>query len=223
MRTARKVWAIVRKDIETELLTREIVSAMLVFAVLSVVVFGMALDLERAAARLAAPGVYWTTVCLAGTLGLSRSLAREQADGCLEGLLLGPFDRSVIYLGKLVGNVIFIIVVEIVLAPVLLVLFDVSLFSLSFLFLAVLGTIGYSAVGTLIAVVASNTRAREVMLPILLLPLVVPLLIPLVQATQALLDGALFAEIRDWVRIVAVYDVVILAVALVVFDHAVES
>jgi heme exporter protein B len=219
----RKVWAIVVKDIVAELRTREMVSAMLVFSVLALLIFSFALDLRGAASRAAAPGVLWATVAFAGTLGLSRSLAREQQTGCIDGLLLAPVDRSAIFFGKALGNLIFMAVVEIVLLPFFSALFDVPLLQMGVLVVTALGTVGYAAVGTLLAAIAVNTRAREVMLPILLLPLVIPVLIAAVRATGGLVESGTLAEVGGWVRLLVAYDLIIVAVSTLTFGYVVEE
>jgi heme exporter protein B len=223
VRFVRKVWAIVIKDVATELHTREMISAMLVFSVLALLIFSFALDLRGATARAAAPGVLWATVAFAGTLGLSRSLAREQQTGCIDGLLLAPVDRSAIFFGKALGNLAFMLIVEVALLPLFSALFDVWLLRPSVLLVTGLGTVGYAAVGTLLAAIAINTRAREVMLPVLLLPLAIPALIAAVQATSGLVEGGTLAEVGGWVRLLIVYDLVIVAVSLVTFDYVLEE
>ena len=218
-----KAWAIVVKDIAAELHTREMVSAMLVFSVLTMLIFSFALDLRGAVARAAAPGVLWATVAFAGTLGLNRSLTREQLTGCLDGLLLTPVDRSAIFFGKALGNLIFMAVVEIVLLPLFSALFNVPLLSPGVVLVTILGTLGYAAVGTLLATIAVNTRAREVMLPVLLLPLAVPLLIAAVQATSGLAAGGTLSDVGSWLRLLIVYDLLIVAVSILTFGYLVEE
>jgi heme exporter protein B len=219
----RKVWAIIAKDVMAELHTREMVSAMLVFSLLAMLIFSFALDLRGAMARAAAPGVLWATVAFAGTLGLSRSLAREQQTGCIDGLLLAPMDRSAIFFGKALGNLIFMAIVEIILLPLFSALFGVGLLRMEVVWVTALGTVGYAAVGTLLAAIAVNTRAREVMLPILLLPLVIPALISAVQATGSLVEGGTMAGVGGWVRLLVVYDLVIVAVSMLTFEYVVEE
>ena len=219
----RQTWAIIAKDIAAELHTREIFSAMFVFAVLAMLIFSFTLDLRGALARAAAPGVLWATIAFAGTLGLSRSMEREQQTGGIEGLLLAPVDRIALFFGKAVGNLALMLAVEIVLVPLATILFDVSFFQGNILLTMLLGTTGYAAVGTLLAAIAVNTRAREVMLPILLLPLVVPLLIAAVQATVGLLEGATWAEIGGWGQILVVFNLLIVAIAMVTFGYVVEE
>ena len=219
----RKIGAIVAKDVTAELHTRELISAMLVFSVLALLVFSLALDMRGPVARAAAPGVLWATVAFASTLGLSRSLAREQQTGCIDGLLLAPVERSAIYFGKALGNLVFTLVVEVGLLPLASVLFDVSLLRPAVLLVTALGTVGYVAVGTLLAAIAVNTRAREVLLPILLLPLAVPVLVSAVQATSGLVEGAALADVGGSVRLLVVYDLVIVAVSMVAFGYVLED
>jgi len=219
----RKVAAIVKKDIAAELHTKEMISAMLVFSALASLIFSFALDLRGELAEAAAPGVLWATIAFAGTLGLSRSMAREEQTGCIDGLLLAPVDRTAIFFGKAAGNLLFMSIVEVALLPLFSVLFDVGLMEARILVVLVLGTVGYAAVGTLLAAIAVNTRAREVMLPVLLLPLAVPVLIGAVQATGAFLEGASLADAQGWIRILVVYDLVIVAVSVLTFDYVVED
>ncbi|MGD9030294.1 MAG: heme exporter protein CcmB, partial [Anaerolineae bacterium] len=182
-----------------------------------------ALDLRGETAEAAAPGVLWATVTFAGTLGLSRSLAREQQSGCIDGLLLAPVDRTAVFFGKATGNALFMTIVEAVLLPLFSALFDVPLMRPSMLVVLVLGTVGYASVGTLLAAIAVNTRAREVMLPVLLLPLAVPVLIGAVRATGGLVEGTTLSEVGGWVRILVVYDLVIVAVSMLTFGYVVEE
>jgi heme exporter protein B len=167
--------------------------------------------------------VLWATVAFAGTLGLSRSLAREQQSGCIDGLLLAPVDRTAVFLGKAAGNLLFIVIVEMVLLPLFSALFDVALLRPGVFLVLILGTLGYATVGTLLAAIAVNTRAREVMLPVLLLPLAVPVLIGAVRATGGLTEGAQMRDVGGWVRILVVYDLVIMAVSLLTFGYVVEE
>ena len=219
----QKVWAIVEKDIAAEIHTKEVMSAMLVFSALATLIFSFALDLRGEVAEAAAPGVLWTTIAFAGTLGLSRSMVREEQTGCIDGLLLAPVDRAAIFVGKTLGNLVFMGTVEVLLLPLFSVFFDVALIRPSVFLVLMLGTVGYGAVGTLLAAVAVNTRAREVMLPVLLLPLAVPVLIAAVQATGGLLDGAGWAGISGWIRVLVVYDLVIVAVSLLTFEYIIQE
>lgn len=223
MSFVRKVLAIVTKDMAAELHTKEVISAMLVFSTLALLIFSFALDLRGETAEAAAPGVLWATIAFAGTLGLSRSMAREEQTGCIDGLLLAPVDRTAIFFGKALGNLAFMAIVEVALLPLFSVFFDVPLVRPQVLLVLALGTVGYAAVGTLLAAIAVNTRAREVMLPVLLLPLAVPALIGAVQATSGLIEGATLGQVSGWTRILVVYDLAITAVSLLTFGFVVEE
>ena len=219
----RAVAAIVWKDLAAESRSKELVSAMLVFSLLAVIIFNFALELDRNAREAVTAGVLWVTFIFAGTLGLNRSLAMEQDRGSLDGLLLTPVDRSAIYFGKMAGNVIFMAVVEAVIVPVFSLFFNRSLFSWGLGLVVVLGTLGYAAVGTLLASMAVRTRAREVMLPILLFPVTIPLVLASVRATTGFLQRLPLEEIAPWLNLLAVYDVIFVAVAFMVFDYLVEE
>ena len=219
----RKVLAIVWKDVRAELRTKDILSSMLVFAGLSVLIFQFAFDLRADNVRLVLPGVLWIAITFAGVLGLNRSFILEQDRGSLEGLLLAPVDRSAIYFGKLIGNLLFIFAVELLLLPLMTVLFNVWLLTPALLLVLALGTVGYAAVGTLFAALSINTRAREVMLPILLFPVMVPVFVAGVQAVSELLDGETLAGILRWIQLLVAYDAIFIAAAMLLFDYVVEE
>lgn len=219
----RKVFAVVWKDVRAELRTKDILSSMLVFAALAVVIFQFAFDLRADNARLVLPGVVWIAITFSGVLGLNRSFILEQDRGSMEGLLLAPMDRSVIYFGKLIGNLLFIFVVVLVLLPLASIFFNVWIVTPSILLVVFLGTIGFAAVGTLFAALSVNTRAREVMLPILLFPIMVPVLIAGVRAMGALLDGETLKDVGQWLRLLVAYDVIFIAAAFLLFDFVVEE
>lgn len=162
-------------------------------------------------------------MAFAGTLGLSRSMARERQNGCIDGLLLAPMDPSGIFVGKAVGSLVLMAIVQAVLLLIMSVLFDVWLLRPDVLLVAALGTAGYAAVGTLLATMTVHTRAREAMLPILLLPLTMPLLIAAVEATGLLLEGATLAEAGSWIGLLVAYDLIIFAVAVLSFGYLVEE
>lgn len=219
----RKILAIVRKDIIAELRTKEMFSSMFVFALLVIFIFNFAFELRVTNVKQVAPGVLWVTFTFAGMLGLNRSFILEKDKGCLEGLLLAPVDRSAIYFGKMLGNLIFMSVVEAIVLPIFWVLFNPPLFSPALILVIVLGTVGFAGVGTLFSAIAVHTRAREVMLPILLFPIVVPLMIAAVKITGGLLDGQPLSEMRNWLNLLVGFDIIFLAVSYMTFDYVVEE
>lgn len=223
MAFAKKILAIVHKDIIAELRTKEMFSSMFVFALLVIVIFNFAFELRVDNVKQVAPGVLWVAFTFAGMLGLNRSFILEKDKGCLEGLLLAPVGRSAIYFGKMLGNLIFMSVVEAIVLPIFWVLFNPPLFSPALILVVVLGTVGFAGVGTLFSAIAVHTRAREVMLPILLFPVVVPLMIAAVKTTGGLLDGQPLAEMRNWLNLLVGFDVIFLTVSYMTFDYVVEE
>jgi heme exporter protein B len=219
----RSIGAIVWKDLAAEMRSRELLSAMLVFALLVILIFNYALELDVKARSTITAGVLWVTFAFAGTLGLNRSMATEKDRGCMDGLLLAPVDRSAIYFGKAIGNLIFMFVVEIIVLPVYSVLYNVNLFHPGLLAVILLGSLGYVAVGTLLASMTVQTRTRDVLLPILLFPLAIPVLIAAVKASGGFLQAAEMSEIWPWLNLLIAYDVIFIAVAFMVFDYVVEE
>jgi heme exporter protein B len=219
----KATFAIVRKDLAAELRSFELVSAMLVFSLLVIVIFNFALELDVKVRQSVTAGVLWTTFAFAGTLGLNRSMSTEKDRGCMDGLLLAPVDRSAIYFGKALSNLVFMLIVEAIVLPIYSMLYNVNLFRLDLIGVILLGSIGYTAVGTLLSAMSVQTRTREVLLPILLFPVAIPVLLAAVKASNGLLAGAEFSEILTPLNILIVYDVVFIAVAFMVFDHVVEE
>src|SRR3989304_2789388 len=219
----RAVGAVIWKDLTAELRSRELLGAMLVFGLLVVLVFNFALELDVRARQSVTAGVLWVTFAFAGTLGLNRSLALERDGGCLEGLLLAPVDRSAIYFGKALGNLVFMAIMEILVLPVYSALYNVNLFQPLLLLVVALGSVGYVALGTLLSAMAVQARTRDVLLPILLFPVVLPVIISAVKASTGFLDDLPFAELQPWLNLLIVYDIIFTAVAFMVFDFVVEE
>jgi len=220
---AKAVAAVAWKDLAAELRSRELVSAMLVFSLLVILIFNFALELDIATRRSVTAGVLWATFAFAGTLGLNRSMAVEKDRGCLDGLLLAPVDRSAIYFGKVISNLAFMLIVEAIVLPVYSLLYNTNLFHPGLLAVILLGSIGYTTVGTLLSSMAVQTRTRDVMLPILLFPVVVPILIAAVKASGGYLSGANTQDILPWLNLLIAYDVIFTAIAFMVFDYVVEE
>jgi heme exporter protein B len=221
----RKILAIVAKDIAAELRTKEMFSAMFVFSVLVIVIFNFAFDLRVTgeSVRLVAPGALWVAFVFAGILGLNRSFVLERDRGCLDGLLLAPVDHTAIYFGKMISTFLFMLVVEALTLPVFTAFFGVNLFDLRLILVILLGTLGFAGVGTVLSAMTAQTRAREVLLPILLLPVAAPVLIAAVKATAGILDGLPAGDIAVWLRLLVAFDLLFPAVALMTFDYVVKE
>src|SRR5437870_13608590 len=181
-----QVIAILWKDVRYELRSKQMWMGMGLFALLVLVIFNFAFDLRVDNKAAIAPGALWVAFVFASLLGLGRTIATEQEKGSMDRLMLCPVDRKAIYLAKLLGNMLFIGVVEIVALPIFAALFDVPLFG-ALLPIVLLGTLGIAAIGTLFSAMAAATQARELLLPILVFPLIVPVVIAAVRATGTLL------------------------------------
>lgn len=219
----KSVGAIIWKDLKTEWRTRENLSAMLVFSLLVILIFNFSLELDLQTRDSLAGGVLWATFIFAGTIGLNRSLAVEKDRGCLDGLLLAPVDRSAIFIGKAVGNLFFMLLVEAIVLPVYSFLYGVLIFQPGFLAVVLLGSIGYVAVGTLLATMVVQTRTRDILLPILLFPLTLPVVIAAVKASQGFIQALPLEDFSSWINILVAYDMIFLAVAIMVFDYILEE
>ncbi len=219
----KAMFAITWKDLTAEFRSREIFSAMLVFSLLVILIFNFSLELDIATRQSVTAGVLWVTFAFAGTLGLNRSMAVEKDRGCLDGLLLAPVDRSAIYFGKVISNLVFMLIVEAIVLPVYSFLYNVNLFNAGLWLVILLGSIGYIAVGTLLASMAIQARTRDVLLPILLFPVAVPVLIAAVKASEGFLAGSDFNTIYAPLSLLIGYDVIFIAVAYMVFDYVVEE
>jgi len=219
----KAVTAVVWKDLRAEFRSRELFSAMLVFSLLIILIFNFALELDIKTRQSVTAGVLWATFAFAGTLGLNRSMAIEKDRGCLDGLLLAPVDRSAIYFGKVISNLAFMLIVEIIVLPVYSVLYNVNLFIPGLLLVILLGSIGYVAVGTLLAAMSVQTRTRDILLPILLFPVVIPVLLAAVKASGGFLSGADLADILLPINLLIAYDIIFIALAFMVFDNVVEE
>ncbi len=219
----RAMFAVAWKDIAAEVRSRELFSAMLVFSLLVIVIFNFALELDIRTRQSVTAGVLWTTFAFAGTLGLNRSMAIEKEQSSLDGLLLAPVDRSAIYFGKVISNLVFMLGVEVIVIPVYSLLYNVNLFIPGFLLVLLLGSVGYIVVGTLLAAMAVQSRTRDMLLPILHFPVAMAVLIASVKASGGYLTGEDAASIQTWLNLLIVYDVIFTSVGFMVFDYVVEE
>lgn len=219
----KAVLAVVWKDLQAEFRSRELFSAMLVFSLLIILIFNFALELDVKMRQSVTAGVLWATFAFAGTLGLNRSMAIEKDRGCLDGLLLAPVDRSAIYFGKVISNLAFMLIVELIVLPVYSVLYSINLFQPGLLLVILLGSIGYVSVGTLLAAMSVQTRTRDILLPILLFPVVIPVILAAVKASSGIIAGDEWSEILMPLNLLIAYDIIFTAVAFMVFDSVVEE
>jgi heme exporter protein B len=217
------MWALLWKDVLLELRTKERLSSLFVLALLIILVFVFALGPEQARRPEIGAGVLWVTLLFAGMLSLQRGFLIEQERGCLFGLLLTPIDAGTLFIAKFLGNVLFLTIVEAIVTPITLLLLGSPWSPLLLLLAAVelLGIIGFSALGTLFAAIAVRTRAREVLLPVMLLPLLVPLLMASVKVTSALLAGEAWPE--AWLRVLLAFDVIFVVTGWLIFGQVMQE
>ena len=222
---ARRAWSVVWKDLLVERRSKETLNALAFFSLLLLFIFQFALGPDRERLATALPGLLWLGFVLAGLLGLGRTFVLERENDCWEGLILAPGDKSAIYVGKLAANVTLMLVVEGLILLLFAVFFNVDLApALAGLALVmILGTVGLAAVGTLFAAMTAQVRARELLFPVLLLPVQVPVLLGTVKATEAVLLGEPLGAVGHWLGLLAAADVIYIVTGLLTFDFLLES
>ena len=223
MKFWRKVITIAWKDVLSEMRTKEAISSVLVFALLVIVIFNFAFSANQETMNLVAPGILWVTFAFAGILSLNRAFIMERDESCLEGLMACPVSRETIYVGKLMGSLLFMLVVEAVTLPIFALLFNIAVLSPQLIAITFLTTVGFAAVGTLFSAMAVNTRAREMVLPILFLPIVTPIIISAVNASELALSSKDWGSLASWLQIIVAFDVIFLVVSYLIFAFVIEE
>jgi heme exporter protein B len=224
-RELHRARAVAIKDLTAEWRTRANFNAVTFFGALMLLLFGFALGPDTETLRRAAPGVIWLTVLFSGVLAFNRSYQIELDNDALETLLAYPGDRRTIFLGKLAANLTFVLLVELIIVPLTAILYGLSLArplpGLAGVLL--LGTFGFVTLGTFYSALSSRSRAREVLLPLLLFPMLVPVLIAAAQATTALLAGDPMGDARTWASVLAAFDVIFFVASLYAFEHVIGA
>ena len=225
MTYARRAWIVLWKDLRIERRSKEAVNALVFFALLLLFVFQFTLGADRDRLAAALPGLLWLGFVLSGLVALGRAFLVERDDGCWEGLLLAPGDKSAVYLGKVAGNLLLMLGVEAVVLALFGLFFNLDVLERlpALAAVVVLATIGLAAVGTLFAAMTAHVRAREVLFPVLLLPVQVPVLLAAVEATAAVLAGQALADVGRWLGLLAAADVVYLTTGVLTFDVILEG
>jgi len=213
------------KDLLVERRSKETLNALLFFALALLFVFQFALDADRERLAAVLPGLLWLAFILSGMLGLGRVFLVERENDCWEGLLLAPGDKSAIYLGKLAGSLALMFVVEAIVLALFALFFNVDLVPVlpGLTLVIALGTLGFAAIGTLFAAMTAQARARELLFPVLLLPVLVPVLLGTVKATEALLLREPLADVAHWLKLLVAADVIYVVAGLLTFDFILEG
>jgi len=222
-REISRILAVFWKDITIEWRARANFNAVAFLAGLILLLFGFALGPDPEALRSAAAGVIWLTVLFSGVLSFNRSYEQELENGALDTLLLYPGDRRSLFVGKLLANLAFVLAVEAVMIPAAAILYDLPLLRAApaLALIVMLGTLGFVTLGTFYAAMASRVRAREVLLPLLLFPMLIPILLGAVEATAAALGGNVMGGMGGWVRLLVVFDVIFMTVSFLAFEHVI--
>jgi heme exporter protein B len=220
-----RIWAIFQKDLLIELRTKDTLNSMLFFGVVVLVIFNFSMEALRDSIRTAVPGILWASFAFSGTLGLNRMFASEKENGCLQGLLMIPMDRGLIYLGKMLAATVFMLAAEIVIFIFSLIFFNLSVWReipwLALVFL--IGTLGFTTVGTLLSAIAVNTRLREVLLPLILFPVILPILVNAVEATAIILNDSNYGALKLPLTIMSVFTLVFGIISYLLFEHVLED
>ena len=221
----RQTATIIAKDLRREWRTREILTTTVAFAVLLMVIFAFAFYQDDQSVALVFPGTLWVAIVFTGTLAIARTFQHEAKGDCLRALALIPGSERSLYLGKFLVNLLFMLLFELALIPLLIFTFsvDVSTIAGPLVATVVAGTVGFSALGTVVAAMLVRSELREVLLPIVLYPLLVPLLIAGVQVTSALLDGAAWADVAPWVQAMVAMDLLYVMLGLFLFQWVLSA
>lgn len=219
----RHAWAVASKDLLVEFRSRTAILSVAVFVVLVLVVFNFGRDATAVSNLDLAPSILWVTFTFAAILALNRAFQIELENQALDGLLLAPIDRGSIYLGKLIANLIFVVTIEVIGLPLIALFFNVQVLLAPLTLVIALATVGFVAVGTLFSAMTVRTRFAELLLPVLLLPFMILPLSWAVQATVRLLADRPLSEIAGWLNMLAVYDVVFVALAVLLFPSTVTE
>ena len=217
------IWAIARKDLLLETRNKDVIVAVSVFALLVLMIFTFAIDINQVNAKLTGPGILWASIAFAGVTGLNRAFALELEGNTLEALMLAPISRDLIYAGKMFGNFLFITAAQIIVIPIFAVLFNLAVLRWEMLVVSLLTTIGFSAIGTLFAAMTIRVRAREVMLPLLFLPVVTPLIMAAVESTSHVVNDSSWPEIYQWIQLAIAFDIAFIVISAFIFQQILED
>jgi len=223
--TLAAAWIIARKDLAVEVRTRSAFLSAAVFTVLAAAIFFYTWDPTAVPAVDLAPGVVWVIFTFSGMLGLHRSFAGELSDRAIDALLGAPISREGIFLGKALANLIFVLAVQLVAVPAVLLFYNVDIGWTGAAMLAgitVLAAIGLVIVGTLFSAMAVNTRLAELLLPVITLPFLVPVVTAAAQATVVIMNGRPIAGAVAWVRLLAAFDLVFVVACTLAYPFTIE-
>ena len=216
--------AIVKKDILMEVRTKQVINAALLFAVLFVVVFSFTMEIGSNMEQKLSGGIFWVSVAFAGILSFNKTIGSETDNGSFEALMLAPVDKSAVFFGKVISNMLFLLLVEVILIPLFLVFYNVFIISHPLMAaVIILSTYAYSLIGTLFSIISVRTSSKEIMMPVLFLPFMVPVIIAAVLATNVFILGGQIQFSYNWIKLTAVFDVIFTAIIYGIFSLIIED
>lgn len=221
----KTIYYIVEKDLLLELRTKEVINSMMIFSLLVVIVFSFIFEPGAEYKVDLAAGILWMAIIFSGVLGLNKSMMNEVNGGNLNALLLSPIDRTSIFFGKAMSNFLFILFMELITIPIYSVFYDISFLNnfLMNIITVILGTYGFSVLGTMFSIISVKSRTREVMLPILLLPLIIPVILASIQAMNIFMRGGDISESYNWLQLLIGFDIIFTTVIYVIFEYVIEE
>lgn len=219
-----QTFLLLKKDLLLEVRRRESLLTMFFFGILLLFVFHFSFDLAPEQLGEMAPALLWLAFLFTGTLGLAQLFEGERSNHCLEALLLSPMDRGAFFLAKTAFNFILMVLVEIVVIPLFWILFNLRSWEvIPYLFLvALLGTIGFCVLGTLLSAITLKARARELLLPLVLFPLMIPVILGTIRCMEAILRAGELGDAVPWLRLLIGFDVIFVTVGVLIFDWVIE-
>lgn len=221
----KKVFLIAAKDLRIEFRSKEKIYSMMLFSLLVMVIFNFAFEPGAEYIKDVAPGILWVAFIFAASLGLARSFVLEKEEDCMQGLMLSPLDRSGIYLGKVIGNFIFTMAIELLSLPFFAVFFNLSLTSVlpPLMIVIVLATFGFITVGTLFSALSVGIRGGDMILPLLLFPMQVPVIISAVKSTGMIMAGSSIDTYSQWLKLLVAFDIIFFVASFVIFEYLIEE
>jgi heme exporter protein B len=225
MELLRQTGLLLWKDLLLELRRRDSVLTMFFFGTLLLFVFHFSFDLAPDRVAEMTPALLWLAFLFTGTLGLAQLFQAERENHCLDALLLSPLDRGALFLAKTGFNLILMLLVEIVVIPLFWILFNLHSWNLlpQIFLVSLLGTVGFCGLGTMMAAVTLRARARELLLPLVLFPLMIPVILATIRCMENILRMGEFGEALPWLRLLLGFDVIFLTLGVLLFDHVIES
>jgi heme exporter protein B len=225
MTLLKETYLLLWKDLLLELRRRESLLTMFFFGTLLLFVFHFSFDLAPDKIAEMAPALLWLAFLFTGTLGLAQLFNAERENHCLDALLLSPLDRGALFLAKTGFNLILMLLVEVVVIPLFWILFNLSSWNLlpQIFLVSLIGTVGFCSLGTMMAAVTLRARARELLLPLVLFPLMIPVILGTIRCMENILRMGDFGEAFPWLRLLLGFDVIFLTLGVLLFDHVIES